>query len=208
MSMSMYANHRSAGLRAGIAALAAAALVAGCDSGQPRFKSIDVTGAEYGKSLALTGHDGRARTLADFQGKLVVLTFGFTHCPDICPTTLADVAQALKSLGRDAERVQVLFMTVDPERDTPARLAKYVPAFDPRFLGLHGDAEATQRAAKDFRIFYDKREGSSPDSYSVDHSAQIYVLDAKGRLRLFVKHESIGADLADDLRTLLRERAG
>lgn len=208
MSMSMFAGHRSAGLRAGIAAMAAAALLAGCDGGQPRFKSIDVTGAEYGKSLALTGHDGRARTLADFQGKLVVLTFGFTHCPDVCPTTLADVAQALTSLGRDAERVQVLFMTVDPERDTPARLAKYVPAFDPSFLGLYGDAAATQRVAKEFRIFYDKREGSSPDSYSVDHSAQLYVLDAKGRLRLFVKHESIGADLADDLRTLLRERAG
>lgn len=206
--MSKFAGHRSACVRRSLAALAAAALVAGCDGGRPSFKSIDITGAEYGKALALTGHDGRARTLADFQGRLVVLTFGFTHCPDICPTTLADVAQALTSLGRDAERVQVLFMTVDPERDTPARLAKYVPAFDPRFLGLYGDAEATQRVAKEFKIFYDKREGSSPDSYSVDHSAQIYVLDAKGRLRLFVKHERIGADLADDLRTLLRERVG
>jgi len=206
--MSKFAGHRGVCVRRSLAALAAAALVAGCDGGRPSFKSIDITGAEYGKALALTGHDGRARTLADFQGKLVVLTFGFTHCPDVCPTTLADVAQALTSLGRDAERVQVLFMTVDPERDTPARLAKYVPAFDPRFLGLYGDAEATQRVAKEFKIFYDKREGSSPDSYSVDHSAQVYVLDAKGRLRLLVKHERIGADLADDLRTLLRERVG
>ena len=136
--MSKFAVYRGACIRRSLAALAAAALVASCDGGQPRFKSIDVTGAEYGKSLALTGHDGRARTLADFQGKLVVLTFGFTHCPDICPTTLADVAQALKGLGRDAERVQVLFMTVDPERDTQARLAKYVPAFDASFLKLYG----------------------------------------------------------------------
>jgi protein SCO1/2 len=191
-----------------IAALAAAALLAGCDGGQPTFKGVDITGADYGKSLALTGHDGKPRTLADFRGKVVVLTFGFTQCPDVCPTTLADAAQALKSLGPDAERVQVLFVTLDPERDTPALLAKYVPAFDPRFLGLYGDAEATKRVAQEFKIFYQKVQGSPPGSYSVDHSAQSYVLDAQGRLRLFVRHERLGADLADDLRVLLRKRAG
>lgn len=184
-------------------AFAAAAVLSSCYGEHPKFKSTDVTGAEWGKTLALTGHDGSPRKLADFQGKIIVLTFGFTHCPDVCPTTLAAAAQALKGLGRDASRVQVLFVTLDPERDTPEVLAKYVPSFDAGFLGLYGDAEATARAAKEFKIFYEKRKGSSPDSYSVDHSAQVYVLDAKGRLRLFVKHEQIAADLAHDLRELL-----
>lgn len=184
-------------------ALLAAALLAACQPGGAKFKSTDITGADYGRSLALTGHDGKARALQDFRGRLVVLTFGFTHCPDICPTILADLAGVLRGLGKDAERVQVLFVTVDPERDTPELLARYVAAFDARFLGLYGNVEATARAAKEFRIFYEKRK--SGESYSVDHSAQSYVIDAQGRLRLFVRNERIAADLADDLRTLLRE---
>ncbi len=184
-------------------ALLAAALLAACQPGGPKFKSTDITGADYGRSLALSDHHGKPRTLADFRGRLVVLTFGFTHCPDICPTILADLAGVLRGLGQDAERVQVLFVTVDPERDTPELLARYVAAFDARFLGLHGNAEATARAAKEFRIFYEKRK--SGESYSVDHSAQSYVVDAQGRLRLFVRNERIAADLADDLRTLLKE---
>ena len=132
-----------------------------------------------------------------------MLFFGFTHCPDVCPTTLADVAGALKSLGKDAERVQVLFVTVDPERDTREALARYVTAFDPRFLGLYGDAAATQKAAKEFKIYYEKRK--SGDSYSVDHSGQSYVLDPQGRLRLLVRPDRIGQDLAADLRALLAE---
>lgn len=190
-----------------IALSAAAALLSGCYAERPKFKSIDVTGSDWGKTLALTGHDGKPRTLVDFRGKIVVLTFGFTNCPDVCPTTLAEAAQAMNSLKRDAGQVQVLFVTLDPERDTPAVLSKYVPAFDPRFLGLYGDAAATQRTAKEFKIFYEKREGSSPGNYSVDHSAQSYVLDAAGRLRLFVKHENIGTDLVHDLKELLREDA-
>ncbi len=181
-----------------------AALLAGCGAEGPKFKSTDLTGADFGRELALAGHDGRPRTLADFRGKLVVLTFGYTFCPDVCPTTLADIAGVMKALGKDAERVQVVFVTVDPERDTREVLAQYVPAFDARFLGLYGDAAATQRAAKEFKIFYEKRAGSTPDSYSVDHSAQVYVLDAQGRLRLFVRQERISADLAEDLRTLLK----
>ncbi len=133
----------------------------------------------------------------------MVLFFGFTHCPDICPTTLVDAAAVMKALGKDADRVQVLMVTVDPERDTPAVLSKYVPAFDPRFLGLYGDAAATQRAAKEFKIFYEKRPGSAPGAYSVDHSGQSYVLDTQGRLRLFVRHDRIAQDLAADLRALL-----
>jgi protein SCO1/2 len=189
-----------------LAALAAAALAA-CAPGGPKFRSTDITGADYGRELALTGHDGRPRTLADFRGKAVVLFFGFTHCPDICPTTLADAAQALKKLGGDAGRVQVLFVTVDPERDTPEVLARFVPAFDPGFLGLTGDAAAVRRAAKEFKIFYEKREGRAPGAYSVDHSAQSYVLDPAGRLRLLVRHDRIAQDLAEDLRVLLKEKA-
>jgi protein SCO1/2 len=175
-------------------------LLAGCDGG-PQFKSTDITGVDYGKSLQLTDHTGRARTLQDFRGKAVVLFFGFTHCPDVCPTTLAEISQAVKQLGPDGERVQVLFVTVDPERDKPEALAKYVTAFDPRFLGLYGDAEATRRTAQEFKIYYEKRK--TGDSYSVDHSGQSYVIDPQGRLRLLVRPDRIGADLANDLKTLL-----
>ena len=179
----------------------AAALIAGCD-GKPRFKSTDVTGADYGKTLELTDQTGRPRRLEDWRGKVVVLFFGFTHCPDVCPTTLADLSQVMKQLGPDAERVQVLFVTVDPERDTPEVLGKYVGAFDPRFLGLYGDAAATQRAAREFKVFYEKRK--TADGYSVDHSGQTYVIDAQGRLRLFVRPDRIAADLPEDLKTLLK----
>jgi len=179
-------------------------LLAGCDGG-PKFKSTDITGVDYGKSLELTDHTGRSRRLEDFRGKAVVLSFGFTHCPDVCPTTLAELSSSIKALGPDADKVQVLFVTVDPERDTREALAKYVTAFDPRFLGLYGDAAATRRTAQEFKIYYEKRK--SGDSYSVDHSAQSYVIDPQGRLRLLVRHDRIGSDLPDDLRTLLKERA-
>ena len=180
------------------------ALLAGCDSG-PKFKSTDITGADYGKALELTDHNGKPRKLEDFRGKVVIVFFGFTHCPDFCPTTLAELAQAIKTLGPDAERVQVLFVSVDPERDTRDALAKYVPAFDPRFLGLYGDMEATRRVAKEFKIYFEKRKNG--DSYQVDHSAQSYVIDPQGRLRLFVRHDRISSDLPDDLKTLLSEKS-
>jgi protein SCO1/2 len=176
-------------------------LVAGCDGGKPQFKSTDITGAPYGHTLELTDHTGKPRRLEDFRGKAVVLFFGFTHCPDICPTTLADISQAIKALGPDAERVQVLMVSVDPERDTPEALAKYVTAFDPRFLGLRGDLAATQKVAKEFKIYFEKRKQGA--SYTVDHSAQSYVIDPQGRLRLLVRHERISADLSHDLRVLL-----
>src|SRR6478736_8179171 len=141
------------------------ALVA-CDAAGPKFKSTDITGAEYGKTFELQDTSGRVRHLEDFRGKAVVLFFGFTHCPDVCPTTLADMAQVVKSLGPDGDKVQVLFVTVDPERDTPDVLGKYVGAFDPRFLALYGDPAATQRAAREFKVFYEKRK--TADGYSVD----------------------------------------
>jgi len=176
-------------------------VIAGCDS-RPQFKSTDITGAPYGQSLELTDHTGRARRLEDFRGKAVVLFFGFTHCPDICPTTLAEISQAIRSLGPDAERVQLLMVSVDPERDTQDSLAKYVTAFDARFLGLRGDLAATRKVAAEFKIYFEKRKQG--DSYSVDHSAQSYVIDPQGRLRLLVRHDRIGQDLAPDLRTLLK----
>ncbi len=178
------------------------ALLAGCDS-RPKFKSTDITGADYGQSLELPDTAGRVRHLADFRGKAVVLFFGFTHCPDVCPTTLADMAGVMKSLGADADRVQMIFVTVDPERDTPEALAQYVRAFDPRFIALRGDLPATERVAKDFKIYFEKRKEG--DTYTVDHSAQSYVFDPQGRLRLLVRPQAITADLPDDLRTLLRE---
>lgn len=193
-------------LRASLAralVFAAFAALHGCAPEAPKFRGTDITGAGYGRELALLGHDGRPRTLADFRGKVVVLFFGFTHCPDVCPATLAQAAQALAALGKDAERVQVLFVTVDPERDTPQVLARYVPAFHPSFLGLTGDPAAVRKAATEFKIFYDKRPGQHPGEYTLDHSAQTYVLDAAGRLRLFIRHERLAQDLAADLRTLL-----
>ncbi len=178
-----------------------ALLLAACDP-RPQFKSTDITGADYGKGFELADHTGKVRRLEDFRGKAVVLFFGFTQCPDVCPTTLVDVSNEVKKLGKDSERVQVLLVTVDPERDTPEVLAKYVTAFDPRFIGLRGDLEATQRVAKEFKIYFEKRKSGS--SYTVDHSAHSYVIDPQGRLRLLVRPERIASDLADDLRTLLK----
>jgi protein SCO1/2 len=175
--------------------------LAGCDSAGPQFRSTDITGAPYGHTLELADHTGKPRRLEDWRGKAVVLVFGFTHCPDVCPTTLADIALALKELGNDAERVQVLMVSVDPERDTPEALAKYVTAFDPRFVALRGDLEATRKVAQEFKVYFEKRKQG--ESYTVDHSAQSYVIDPQGKLRLLVRHDRIAQDLAPDLRALL-----
>ena len=194
--------YRFAGLLGGVLA---AALLAGCGPGKPSFKSVDITGADFGRELKLTDHTGKPRTLTDFQGKVVVVFFGFTQCPDVCPTTLVEMKAVKEKLGKDGERVQVLFVTVDPERDTAELLAKYVPAFDPTFIGLYGDAEATARTAKEFKVFYKKVPGSSPTNYSVDHTAALYIYDPSGRLRLFAKHAQ-GADaLAHDIKLLLEQ---
>ena len=186
-----------------LAAIALAALLAACTAGGPQFKASDITGSSFGRDFELRDPQGNTRRLADFRGKAVVVFFGYTQCPDVCPTTLAALAEAMKDLGPDADRVQVLFITVDPERDTPALLAQYVPAFDRRFLGLYGDAEATARTAKEFKIIYQKVPGSSAGTYTMDHSAGTYVFDPQGRLRLYVANGQ-GADVfAHDLRELL-----
>jgi protein SCO1/2 len=186
-----------------LAAVATALLLAACAPEKPSFNSVDVTGAEFGRELALTDHTGKPRTLADFKGKVVAVFFGYTRCPDVCPTTLAEMKLVKERLGPDGDRLQVLFVTIDPERDTPELLAKYVPAFDPGFLGLYGNAEATAKTAKEFKVFYQKVPGSSPDNYSMDHTAATFIYDPQGRLRLFAKH-GMGADaLAQDVKLLL-----
>lgn len=191
------------GLAAGVSMLAAG-WITGCKSASPSFKSTDITGADYGKSLNLTNvSTGKQVSLEDFKGKLVLLFFGFTHCPDVCPTTLVKAAEVRKQMGADGKRLQVLFVTVDPERDTPEVLAKYVPAFDPSFIGLRGDADQTAKTAREFKVFYQKVPNRDGTSYSVDHTAASYILDTEGRLRLFVRHTQPVEEIVADLRQLL-----
>ncbi len=178
----------------------------GCDS-QPKasFKSTDITGAEFARDFTLTDHHGAKRRLVDFKGKVVVIFFGFTHCPDVCPTTLAEMAKAMKQIGPDAaERVQVLFVTVDPERDKPAVLKNYVTAFHPSFLGLWGDEEALNRTKSEFKMVAVKNGETSPGNYTVDHSTQSFVYDAQNRVRLYVPNAKIGEALAHDIGMLLQ----
>ena len=184
-----------------------AALLAACSGGgetPPKFNATDVSGADWGRELKLTDHNGKPRTLADFQGKVVILFFGFTQCPDICPTTLGASAAAMSLLGSDADKVQVLFVTLDPARDTPEVLAKYAPAFHPSFLGLYGNAEATAAAAKEFKVFFQKAPGATPDSYTIDHTAASYAIDPQGRLRLYMKHGETPDQMAADIKLLLQ----
>jgi protein SCO1/2 len=171
---------------------------------QSPFANTDVTGLAYAKDFALTDHTGKPRTLADFKGKAVVLFFGYTQCPDVCPTTMAEMAAVMKELGPLADKVQVLFVTIDPERDTQALLAQYIPAFDPRFLGLYGDLAATEKTAKEFKVFYQKVPGKTPGSYTMDHTAGSYVFDPQGRIRLFIRHGQGAAPIAHDLKLLLQ----
>lgn len=181
-----------------------AALLAGCERPQspPQFALTDLTGASFARELNLLDHNGKQRTLLDFRGRVVTVFFGFTHCPDACPTTLAEMAQVMKELGSDSDRVQVLFITVDPERDTPQVLKQYVPSFHPAFLGLHGDVEATARTAKEYKVFYQKQPVKN-GGYSVDHSAGTYIYDPAGRLRLFARYGQDAKALLHDIRLLL-----
>jgi len=197
-------------LLAALAAIAIAALP-GCDRfggpPKPAFHAIDVSGAAMGGDLRLTDHHGKPRSLADFRGKAVIVFFGFTHCPDVCPTALADAAAAVRELGSEGDRVQVLFVTVDPQRDTPELLRQYVPAFHPGFLGLYGDEAALDRVKKDFKVYSAVREGKTPETYTVDHTSQMFVFDPQGRIRLVVPPGTKTRDLAADLRALLASAA-
>lgn len=170
------------------------------------FKNVDITGSKaFGTDFSLVDPDGKVRTLADFKGKVVLMFFGYTQCPDICPTTLTEMQQVMTILGPQSDKVQVLFVTVDPERDTASILKQYVPAFDARFLGLRpADEAALEKVAKDFKIYYKQVPGSSPGSYTMDHTAGSYAFDPEGRLRLYIKHAQGPETLAQDLKELLK----
>ena len=193
-----------------LAAVLSLGLLAGCDrltggAQKPSFKAVDITGAEYARELSLSDADGKPRQLTDFKGKVTLVFFGFTQCPDVCPTTLAELAAVKRQLGKDGERLQGVFVSVDPQRDTPEILKAYMASFDPSFVALRGTPEQTQAAARNFKVFYAQVPGKTEGSYTVDHTAGTYVFDAQGRVRLFVRYGS-GADaLAHDLKLLLAE---
>lgn len=181
-----------------------AALLVACQADATRFNNVDITGANYAKDFRLTDFRGQTRTLADFRGKVVVMFFGYTQCPDVCPTTMTDMAEVKRRLGSDGDRLQVIFVTVDPDRDTADVLAQYVPGFDPTFIALRGTREETAAIAKDFKVFYQKVPGKTDSSYTVDHTAGSYVFDRDGRVRLFVRHAGAVDPIVEDLRKLLR----
>lgn len=177
------------------------ALLAACSP--PTFNNVDIAGADFGHDFSLTDHTGTRRTLADYRGKVVAIFFGYTQCPDVCPTTMADMALVKKKLGADGEKLQVLFVSVDPERDKREILAEYVPGFDPSFVGLYGTPEEIARTAKEFKVFFQKVAGKTPTSYTVDHTAGTYVFDKDGRIRLFLKYGGDVDLIVADLKKLL-----
>jgi protein SCO1/2 len=181
-----------------------ATLLAACSEAKPQFKAIDLTGADYARDFQLADHNGQQRSLKDFRGKLVVLFFGFTQCPDVCPTTMGEVAEAKRLMGADGARVQGLFLTVDPERDTPEVLKAYMQNFDPTFLALRGTPEQLAAVAKEYKVYYKKVPGTTPTSYSMDHSAASYVYDTQGRLRLYTRYGTGPQALASDLQLLIK----
>jgi len=187
-----------------LALTAVTLMLAGCgEKSAIQFQNTDLTGASFAKDFALTDHTGKPRTMADFKGKVVVMFFGYTQCPDVCPTTMAEMSAVMKELGPQAEQVQVLFVTVDPERDTQQLLAEYVPAFDKRFLGLRGTAEQTAATGKEFKVLYSKVPGKEPGSYSMDHTAASYVFDKQGKIRLLIRPGQGPAPAVHDIKLLL-----
>jgi len=189
--------------RTAIAALAAAGLAACSAAQKPAFKGIDITGAEYARHLDLPDASGKLRSLADFKGSVVVVFFGFTQCPDVCPTTLAEIAEIKQKLGADGAKVQAVFVTVDPERDTPEIVGAYVAAFGRDFVALRGTLEQTQAAAKEFKVFFAKVPGKTAGSYTMDHTAGSFVFDPKGKVRLFVRQGGGVEAMAGDVKLLL-----
>ena len=178
--------------------------LAGCKEA-PSFSAVDITGADYATGFSLTDHNGQARTLADFKGKVVVIFFGYTQCPDVCPTSMTELAQAKQLLGADGDKLQGLFVSVDPERDTPEIMKAYMANFDPGFLALYAAPNALPELTKSFRIYYKKVDGKTPTSYTMDHSAGSYVYDTQGRVRLYTRYGGGAQALADDVKKLLAE---
>jgi protein SCO1/2 len=196
-----------------LAAVLGASLLAGCgkvDAPPPAapavsFKGADITGATYARSLALTDANGQPRTLGDFKGKVTVVFFGYTQCPDVCPTTMAELSQAKKALGTDGDKLQGVFVTIDPERDTPDILKSYMASFDPSFVALRGTVEQTQAAAKEFKVYFEKVPGKTEGSYTMDHTAGAFILDAKGNARVFERYGAGAEGLVSDVKALIAQ---
>ncbi len=181
-----------------------AAGLAACGSGKPEFQSLDITGAEYARGFSMPDPSGQVRTLADFKGKVTVVFFGFTQCPDVCPTALLLLAEVKRLLGADGDKLQGVFITVDPERDTPEVLKAYMASFDPSFVALRGTPEQVEATAKDFKVFYKKVEGKTPGAYTMEHTAASFIFDPQGRIRLYVRPGQTAQAMADDIRLLLK----
>jgi protein SCO1/2 len=192
--------------RSAIRLIATSALFAlsACSESKPQFSSVDVTGVTYAKDFELTDHNGQVRRLGDFKGKIVVMFFGFTQCPDVCPTSMTELAEVKKALGADGDKLQGLFVTVDPARDTPEVLKGYMENFDPTFLALYTTPDKLAALAKDFKVYYKRVDGQTPTSYTMDHSAGSYIYDTKGNLRLFTRYGSGAKVLAADIQQLLK----
>lgn len=187
------------------AALGLTAMLAGCSPEKPSFLAIDVTGADYAKGFELTDHNGQVRHLTDFAGKVVVMFFGYTQCPDVCPTTMVELVEVKKALGADGDRVQGIFVTIDPERDTQQVLKGYTENFDPSFLGMYTSIDKLAAVAKEYKVYFAKVPGKTASSYTMDHSAGSYIYDTKGRIRLYTRYGSGAPALASDIRQLLKE---
>ncbi len=183
----------------------ASGLLTSCAPEKPRFSSVDITGAEYARDFSLKDHNGQLRTLKDFRGQIVAVFFGFTQCPEVCPTTMAEMAEIKKLLGPDGKKLQAIFVTVDPQRDTPELLKAYMGNFDPTFLAMSPSPQDLAAVAKEFKIYYKKVEGRSPSSYSMDHTAGTYIFDKQGRVRLYGRYGSGAPTLAADILLLLKE---
>ena len=175
----------------------------GTDNSTGSFVGTDITGADFPKPLKLTDHTGKLRTMRDFAGKAVVLFFGYTHCPDVCPTTMSDLKKTMKLLGEKSDQVQVIFVTVDPQRDTQEVLAQFVPSFDKRFIGMRGSLQETAETMGNFKIYYSKVPGKSQNDYTIDHSSGLYVFDKAGKIRLYLAYGEKPADMASDISKLL-----
>lgn len=180
-------------------------IVSACSENKPQFVAIDITGADYARDFSLTDHNGQPRSIKDFAGKIVVMFFGYTQCPDVCPTSMAELAEVKKQLGKDGERLQGLFVTMDPERDTPAVLKEYMGNFDPTFLALYTTPAKLEALAKDYKVYFKKVEGKTATSYTMDHSAGSYVYDTQGKLRLYTRYGSGAPALAADIKLLLQQ---
>jgi protein SCO1/2 len=202
-----FSRPRRTALKAALAMIAmptAVGLLSACTPTKPQFKSVDLTGAEYASGFSLTDHNGKVKTLKDYTGKVVVVFFGFTQCPDVCPTTMVELAEVKKLLGSDGDKLQAVFISVDPERDTPEILKSYMGNFDPSFVALRPTAEELAAVAKDFKVFYKRVDGKTPGNYSMDHTAGSYVFDGNGKIRLFTRYGSGAEMLASDIKLLIK----